>query len=283
MNKESESRIKELPIKVVFMGRKPGSCKALEYLIKNGIQVEVVVTLPRIYHTFYNERLADIANNYGIPVVSDIDLYKYINNEKNGKKKNFNFSLENIDLVISYLFWRRIQNPLIKLPRLGCINFHPAPLPDFKGVFGYNLAIYENLKYWGVSAHHVIHELDAGDIIKVFKFDIDPKKETTISLERKSQQFLYNLFESVIDDFLEKKILPRFPNEGGRYTHAQEFTTLRRINFSDSQDEIDRKIRASWYPPYNGAFIEINGKEYTIINEEILKRIGRYYHFNSEF
>jgi len=265
-------------MRCVYMGRKPGANKGLKYLIEKGIDVAVVVTLPKSYYTFYADRLVDTASDYGIPTASIDDLYRYLNKEHNKKEMQYRFSLENIDLVISYLFWKRIKKPLIDLPRIGCINFHPAPLPDFKGVFDYNFAIYENLHSWGVSAHYVNEDFDSGDIIRVFRFDIDPKKETTFSLEQKSQQFLYHLFESVIDNICETGALPRYRNEGGRYINASDFEKLRQINLADTHDEIDRKIRASWYPPYNGAFIEVNGKKYTVINEQILKNIGKKYH-----
>jgi len=273
-----KTKKKEIQMRVVLMGRKPGSCKALKYLIEKGIEIAVVVTHPRNHESFYKERLADTAYEYGIPVASDVDLYNYLKEEKKEYKQKYEFSLENIDLVISYLFWKRIQEPLRKLPKLGCINFHPAPLPDFKGVFGYNFAIYEELNFWGVSAHHVVHKFDSGDIIKVLKFDIDPKKETAYSLEQKTQTFLYDLFKDVIDEIIKKNKLPRYPNEGGRYICKEDFIKLREIKMTDNHDEIDRKIRSSWFPPHDGAFITINGKRYTVINEEILKRIGKKYH-----
>ena len=39
-----------------------------------------------------------------------------------------------------------------------------------------------------------------------------------------------------------------------------------------------RKIRAFFYPPYPGALIEINGKKYTVISDEILKDLGEKLH-----
>ena len=64
-----------------------------------------------------------------------------------------------VDLVVSFLFWNRIREPLISLGRIGCLNFHPAPLPDFRGVGGYNVAILEGLREWGVSCHFVDEQL----------------------------------------------------------------------------------------------------------------------------
>ena len=70
--------------------------------------------------------------------------------------------LEGTDLVLSFLFWRLIRPPLIDLGRIGCLNFHPAPLPDWRGLGGYNVAVLEGLTEWGVSAHFVDEELRHG-------------------------------------------------------------------------------------------------------------------------
>ena len=71
-----------------------------------------------------------------------------------------------VDLVISFLFWKRIREPLLSLGRLGCLNFHPAPLPDMRGVGGYNVAVLEGMSEWGVSCHFVDADFDTGDIVR---------------------------------------------------------------------------------------------------------------------
>lgn len=47
-------------------------------------------------------------------------------------------------------------------------------------------------------------------------------------------------------------------------------------NLNDVQ-EIERKIMALWLPPYHGACIERAGKQYTLINEELLKETACLY------
>ena len=39
-------------------------------------------------------------------------------------------------------------------------------------------------------------------------------------------------------------------------------------------DDISRKIRAFWFPPYDGAYIKINNKKYTLIDDFILKELA---------
>ena len=35
-------------------------------------------------------------------------------------------------------------------------------------------------------------------------------------------------------------------------------------------DDIDTKVRAFWYPPYDGAYIIKNNVRYTLVNKKIL-------------
>ena len=40
-------------------------------------------------------------------------------------------------------------------------------------------------------------------------------------------------------------------------------------------DDIDRKIRAFWFPPYDGAYIKLNGTKYSLANSFILASLNR--------
>ncbi len=262
-------------MRVIFMGRKPSASEALRYLVAKGVDVALVVAPPEDKPVHWRPRLADTARRYGIPTVRDEDIYACI---ADGKEELQGVRLGDVDLVISFLFWKKIKRPLIDLPRLGCINFHPAPLPEFRGLGGYNFAIYEGMKYWGVSAHFVDDSFDTGDIIKVRRFEIDPEKETAFSLEQKTQDYLLDLFEEVIEELREKGDLPRVPQGRGRYISREDFERLRRVRQEDSLEEVKRKIRAFWYPPYMGACVEIGGEEFTLVSREILEEIGRMYH-----
>lgn len=144
--------------------------------------------------------------------------------------------------MISFLYWRRIKRPLIELPRIGCINFHPAPLSEWRGVGGYNVAIYEELSQWGASAHFVDESIDTGDIIEARRFDINPRRETAFSLEQKTQPILLELFEDVIELALAKGSLPRTPQGEGRYLSRADFEAMRRIRREDTPEQIERKV-----------------------------------------
>ena len=40
-------------------------------------------------------------------------------------------------------------------------------------------------------------------------------------------------------------------------------------------DDVDAKIRAFWFPPHEGAYINIDGKKYMLINEMIWTQLSK--------
>jgi methionyl-tRNA formyltransferase len=250
---------------VIMMGRKPGASKALKYLLSKGIKVNFVVIDQNDKNRI---NLKNTAESLGITVYSDDDeVYKMIRNKHKLTNK--------VDLVISYLFPRKIKYPLIRLGKLGCINFHPAPLPDYKSRAGYNTAILDQRNEFGVSAHFIdSEEFDKGPIIKVLKFPINPEVETALSLEESTQTYLLKLFKQVIKVFMTNKVIPTTKNVGGLYLTSKQLEKMKMVNPKrDSSAVINRKIRAFFFPPYSGAKIKIKGQDFTLVNEFVLKNL----------
>lgn len=260
----------EEPLRVILMGKdKPLVRKGLDYLLQHGYRIVAVVGPETGPAT--GRRLVDIAARRGIPTTTDEALYDVL--EGRAGPETLPFSLNKIDLVISLLFWKRIRKPIIRLPKIACLNFHPAPLPEFRGVGGYNIAILENLKYWGAAVHFVDESFDTGELVEVRRFEIDPSRETALTLEQNTQNVLFELFTDTMEKVKRDRKLTGTPQSEGRYFSKEDFERLRRIQPDDSQETVARKVRAFWYPPKGGASILINGSEYTVIDENILARI----------
>lgn len=261
-------------MRFIFLGKKPGSVQALEYLFAKGAEVAVVVAPPNEAELHWSPKLSDAARDHGITLATSNELYQCIADPDHPPRPELAGCVRDIDFVVSFLFWEKIRKPLIEVGRSGCINFHPAPLPDFRGVNGYSVAILENLSAWGVSAHFVSEDFDTGDIIAVDRFPIQPEAETAFSLEQKSQKFLLGLFMKVMDEAYAGKKFTHLPQGEGRYVDKKEFERLRHVTPEDSPEAVERKVRAFWYPPYGGAAIEMGGREYTLVSDAILKGIG---------
>ncbi len=132
----------------------------------------------------------------------------------------------------------------------------------------------KRLRTGGVTCHFVDPNFDTGDIIKTKKFPIDPYNHTLFTLTELCQIEVLKLFKEVINMILEKKEIPRSPQSDGRYISKKYFDKIRNINLDDSIETIDKKISSFWYPPYHGASIKIKGKEYSLLNSKVLKKIG---------
>ena len=68
--------------------------------------------------------------------------------------------------------------------------------------------------------------------------------------------------------------LPREPQGPGRYVTRDEFESLRRVR---PGDDLERKLRAFWYPPYPGALVELDGRELTLVDERLLAETANAY------
>ena len=243
------------------MGKhKRSAARALAWLVEAGVEVVGVVAPEPDALTRDAQRVDFAAEAHGLPLVSESELYRN--------------PPEGVDLVLSFLFWKRIREPLISLGRIGCLNFHPAPLPDFRGLGGINLAILEGCEEWGVSCHFVDEGFDSGDLVEVERFAIDGRAETAFSLDLESQERLLGLFERVIRLALSGRELPRAPQGEGRYVTREEFEAHRAVR---PGDDLERKLRAFWYPPYPGAELELEGRRLTLVDESLLAQVADAY------
>jgi methionyl-tRNA formyltransferase len=85
---------------------------------------------------------------------------------------------------------------------------------------------------------------------------------------------MFELFKRVMRRALAGEELPRAPQGQGRYVSQEDFEALRRVQ---PGDDLDRKLRAFWYPPHAGAVIEVDGRELTLVNERLLNEAAQVY------
>jgi len=256
------SRLKDLKVmlmtKLLFMGRKKVSSRLLRYFFSDK-EIDVVGVLTD--DCLKGADVEKVANELNIP------LFTYDRAIEMIKKGELFF-----ELGVSVLYWKKLKGELLSTPCKGIINFHPAPLPEFKGTGGYNLAILESKTSWAVTAHYMNEGVDTGNIIETKKFPIDVDTETVASLEKKTMIEIERLAHSIVTRAVnEETHLPSIENKGGRYISRPEMESLKEIV---QGDDVDRKIRAFWYPPYNGAYIKFNNKKYTLVNQKILDDVA---------
>tara|TARA_R100000995_G_C3482660_1_gene125002 strand:+ start:246 stop:890 length:645 start_codon:yes stop_codon:yes gene_type:complete len=193
---------------------------------------------------------------------------KILNKFKNVSTEKITECNRDIDLVISYCYNFRIKEPLISGPKYGCINFHPAPLPEYKGLAVYNFAILNEESKWGVTCHYVNEKFDEGDIISQTNFNIGPN-HTVDSLRSLSHTYLHKELNKFLNNkkhFLNKSRKPQ--KKRGNYYSREMLEKERVVDIMDiskeSKHSLDKKIRAFYCPPHKGFSIKICDDEYEL-------------------
>jgi folate-dependent phosphoribosylglycinamide formyltransferase PurN len=69
------------------------------------------------------------------------------------------------DLLVSAFFNQRLHAPALAVPKHGCLNIHPALLPEAKGVDPVFQSLLHGAPPLGVTVHFMTPELDAGRIV----------------------------------------------------------------------------------------------------------------------
>lgn len=121
-----------------------------------------------------------------------------INNENSSKSK--------FDLGVSYCYPRKIENPLLDSPTKGFVNYHPAPLPKYRGPTELDDAIKNKETEWGVTVHYMDKNYDTGNIIKVKKIVLHEPPTSPQELGAVSHYFLFQLFKETILDIFQGNV-----------------------------------------------------------------------------
>lgn len=245
---------------------------ALEILLKNDYKVIGAVGMQQFKGKDDTCYVTSYARKCDIPVYNSADIYKLIDSE------NQTFDGKKVDIIISYLYPLKIKQELLDAANIAAINFHPAPLPDYQGLGGYNAAIMDELDHYGVTAHRMVESIDAGEILKVKTFGMTAE-ETAWSLEQKSMKMMFELFKEIFEGKFEMHIQNCYKNEvaDGRYISREDFEAMKFIEAEDTAEIIDRKIRAFWYPPYEGAKLKLGDSYYTLVNNQLLNHLAGQY------
>jgi methionyl-tRNA formyltransferase len=250
---------------VILLGSKPAAVVALSILVDRGWDVKFVVVPHNFDLSWYGgQSLEQRAALDGIPVVSQPELPRD----------------QPADFVISYQFRNLVQPDVLALARRAALNFHGAPLPEFGGFAFYNVAILENVSTYGCSCHHMDETFDTGPLLRVRHFPIDASRETAYSLEAKAQEEMLRLFADVCRMAETGDPLPSQEQDKSRsrYFNREQMEALKEIPADAEEETVDRYARAFWYPPYECAYVELNGTKLNVVPEMAKQEIGQLLH-----
>lgn len=176
-------------------------------------------------------------------------------------------SLKPPELIISFLFPQKIPAQLLTKAHYGGINFHPAPLPDYRGVHCAAFAILNREGKYGVTCHFMTELFDDGPILAK-KYCPILQDDTEISLESRAKESLLTLFDEVLTGLMWRRVsresLP-WPSRGRLYTRRM-YETARLVK---SNENVDMQLlaRAFWHPPSSAAIHEDKGTRHFLVPE----------------
>ncbi len=168
---------------------------------------------------------------------------------------------ENYDLFISYLSPWIVPKTVLNNTKKWNFNFHPGP-PEYPGIGCFNFAIFNSEKQFGATAHIMELKVDTGKIIGVKRFSMT-EEETVRTLSIKTYSALLSLYKDIISYVMDNNSLPHSDETWVRKPYKRsELENLATIKINMSEDEIEKRIRATYYPEKPAPFIEIGGYKF---------------------
>ena len=167
-------------MRVVFMGTPDIAATCLKQILDDGFDVVGVYTQP------------DRPKGRGMKMVfSPVKEVALANNIPVFQPENFRAD-EDVaalaalqpDIVAVVAYGRILPQRVLDIPTCGCINIHASLLPQYRGSAPYQWAVLDGCKETGVSAQHMVREMDAGDVIDVEKTCIGENETAGELLER---------------------------------------------------------------------------------------------------
>jgi len=165
------------------------------------------------------------------------------------------------DILISYISPWIVPMEILEKTKKWNINFHPGP-PEYPGIGCFNFAIFDKAKQFGSTAHIMNPQVDTGKIIGVKRFSIN-NDETVKSLSDKTYSSQLFLYKEILEYIVLHNRLPVCEEKWKRKPFKRkELEKLATINPSMREDEINERIRATYYPGKPAPFIEIFGHKF---------------------
>ena len=167
-------------MRIVFMGTPDIAATCLKRILADGFEVVGVYTQPDRPKGRGMKMVASpvkelaLANN--IPVFQPESFREEETVEQLRQLK------PDVCAVVAY--GRILPQKVLDIPTCGCINIHASLLPQYRGSAPYQWAVLDGLKETGVSAQHMVWEMDAGDVIDVEKTPIGENETAGELLER---------------------------------------------------------------------------------------------------
>lgn len=192
-------------------------------------------------------------------------FFKYVNEDSNIIHTELECMYGLADLLfLSTEFDRIIDPKLFRTTRL--FNIHFSLLPAYRGVYTSSLPILYGEQYSGVTLHSMDAGIDTGDIIAQERIRIT-KKETSYTLYLKYIDKGTNLITKNIEKLITGRFnaKPQLPEGASYYSRKSIDYSNLIINLKATASQIDKQIRAFYFPAFQVPIVYSYPIKYTKI------------------
>jgi len=245
-------------LRPIFMGSPGFAVPPLEHLILNHYQVAAVYTQPDKPagrgRSLVSTPVKRTAIAHKLPVIQPASL-----KDAAAVAQLAGF---HPDIIVVAAFGHILPQPVLDLPRYGCINLHPSLLPRFRGASPVASAILAGDDFTGVSVMLMDKGLDTGPILARAQIPISAL-DTTGSLTAKLSLIAAQLLLEVLPHWLRGELTPQPQNEAEAIYSASISKEAGEINWHLPAVDIWRRVRAFY--PWPGCYARWREKQLKII------------------
>ncbi|MDB5300396.1 MAG: luciferase-like monooxygenase family [Phycisphaerales bacterium] len=158
---------------------------------------------------------------------------------------------ESVDILLCVHSTFIVAPEVLTVPRIGCFNLHPGPLPRYAGLNSPSWAIYHGEKEHGVTLHHMTPVIDAGPIAYQRMFSIGDE-DTGLSLATRCIQEGLPLLRKLLEvAACDAHAIPRVAQDRSRRQYLGGQPPLAGwLDFSRPAREVVNFLRAACYHPF---------------------------------
>jgi methionyl-tRNA formyltransferase len=245
-------------LRLVFMGSPQFAVPPLERLLASKYQVAAVYTQPDRPagrgRGLVSSPVKQAAQARGLTVVQPASL----------KAAGVVEQLKGFepDAIVVAAFGQILPEPVLALPRLGCLNIHPSLLPRFRGASPVASTILAGDDFSGVSIMVMDEGLDTGPVLARAQIPI-LDRDTTGSLTEKLSRLGAQLLGEVLAGWSRGERTPR-PQDESKVTYCSPIAKEEgEIDWRRPAVDIWRRVRA--FDPWPGCYTRWWGKTLKII------------------
>jgi UDP-4-amino-4-deoxy-L-arabinose formyltransferase/UDP-glucuronic acid dehydrogenase (UDP-4-keto-hexauronic acid decarboxylating) len=232
-------------MRAIVAGYHNMGCVGLDALLRAGFEVVGVFTYPDSdEETIWFDSVAERAARNEIPVFSPDDINHPVWVEKIRALKP--------DILFSFYYRDLVREPILEIPRAGCLNLHGSLLPKYRGRAPINWVLLNGESESGVTLHYMTPRPDDGDIVCQRAVPIS-SDDTALTLSLK----LAEAARTMLDEHLPAigaGVATRTPQDHSKASYCgRRRPEDGAIDWSASSSAIANLVRAVTRP-YPGAF-----------------------------